>query len=92
MSFKDALWISTFYVLTATIFQTINISESTLHLSVFFILAILFSFIDERISLKMKRWRYSNFMPTILGVGISPLLELAITGSISIKIVFNYFL
>lgn len=79
-SLKDGFWISTFYLISIFILGEINILANPLQLFVFVFLTLLFSYIDEKISIKLKRWEYSKQMPKILGVGITPLLELAITG------------
>ena len=50
----------------------------------FIIIAILFAFIWEAINIYLGRWSYKLAMPTILGVGLSPLLQLAFTGILSI--------
>ena len=61
-----------------------------MQLSVFVIISLLFSFIDEKVSVKMERWEYAKNMPTILGVGITPLLEVAVTGALAFAIVFLF--
>ncbi len=40
----------------------------------------------ELINLKLGRWEYTEAMPTLLGIGISPLIQLALTGVISLVI------
>ena len=41
----------------------------------------------EIINLKLGRWEYTAAMPSIFGVGISPVIQLALTGVISLAIV-----
>lgn len=82
-SLKDAFFISLFYLITTLIFNNFFILQNYLQLAAFVLLGLAFSFIDEKISLKLGRWRYADKMPKILGVGLSPLLELALTGIIS---------
>ena len=87
-SFKDGLWISFFFLISVFIFSNVNILNNAFQLLLFVVLALLFSFIDEKISIKMKRWEYSKQMPLIFGVGITPLLELAVTGILTFVYVF----
>jgi len=87
-SLKDGFWISMFFLISVLIFRNVNILTNQFQLLVFISLALLFSFIDEKISLKMKRWEYSKQMPKIFGVGVTPLLELAITGILTFLYVF----
>tara|TARA_Y100000310_G_C20651084_1_gene799505 strand:+ start:1055 stop:1483 length:429 start_codon:yes stop_codon:yes gene_type:complete len=42
-------------------------------------------FIELR-ALRIERWAYKPIMPTILGIGLSPLLQLATTGILTILI------
>ena len=46
-------------------------------------------FFDEKISLSLGRWEYASSMPTLLGVGLTPLLELAITGVLTFLCLFD---
>lgn len=87
-SLKDGFCISLFFLISVFIFGNINILANQSQLSIFLFLALLFSFIDERISLKLRRWQYSKQMPKVLGVGITPLLELAVTGILTFLYVF----
>ena len=87
-SFKDALFIVIFYLISIFTSENKNILEVPLSLSYFIALSLLFSFIDEKLSIKYKRWEYSLKMPKVFGVGITPLLELAITGTITFIIVW----
>ncbi len=87
-SLKDGVWIVVFFLLSTLVFGTVNILTNAPQLIFFTCLAILFSFTDEKLSLRMKRWEYSTKMPTIFGVGISPLLEVAVTGVLTFLYVF----
>lgn len=88
MSFKDAFWILFFYWMLAVMFDNTSILSNSLQLLLFIVAALSFSFVDEYISLRMQRWSYADNMPTIFGVGITPLLELAVTGVATFVIVF----
>ena len=89
MSIKDGLWIVFFYIITVLIFKNEIIIQNYLQLLIFSMLALSFSFIDERVSLKMRRWVYTKNMPIFFGVGLTPFLELAITGLLTFFLVFN---
>ena len=87
-SIKDGFWISFFFIISVYLFDDINILTNYLQLSFFVFLALSFSFIDEKISIKRKRWKYSKQMPKIFGVGLTPLIELAVTGILTFLYVF----
>ncbi|MEK7660221.1 MAG: hypothetical protein AAB343_03400 [Patescibacteria group bacterium] len=79
MSVKDAVWITIFYgIATSGLF----LHGWKLVLAVA-VMGLMFSYTDERVSLYLKRWEYAVNMPRVLGVGLWPLLELAVTGAIS---------
>jgi hypothetical protein len=80
MAVKDAAWISIFYwILTYGLF--LRGWQLLVGMS---IMGFVFSFVDEKISLYFKRWKYAVNMPLVLGVGITPLCELAVTGVASV--------
>lgn len=87
-SLKDGFWITSFFLFSAYIFGNVNILTNIYQLICFTFFSLVFSFIDERISLKMKRWEYSRKMPTIFRVGVTPLFEVAITGILTFMYVF----
>lgn len=53
---------------------------------IFIILALLTALLIETYALSIGRWTYKEAMPTILGIGLSPLLQLAITSILTILI------
>lgn len=87
-SLKDGFFISLFYLITVFAFNNINILASQFQLLAFMLLALSFSFIDEKISLKLGRWQYAKTMPKVFGIGLTPLLELAVTGILTFLYVF----
>jgi len=87
-SLKDGFFVTLFYWITVLIFRNVNILENHGQLLVFLLIGLIFAFIDERVSVKLKRWQYSRSMPTILGVGITPLLEISLTGLLAFLFVF----
>lgn len=80
MSLKDGLWITLFYAISAILFKNADILKNRTRLWVFVVMALTFSFLDEKISLTLGRWEYAEAMPTLFGIGLTPLLELAVTG------------
>jgi len=57
---------------------------------IFVLLALVFAYAWEFVAVKNKRWEYSVQMPLVLGVGITPLIQLALTGIIAIYISFAF--
>jgi hypothetical protein len=57
----------------------------------FLIASLLFAYLWEIYSLKVGKWRYAKTMPVILGVGVTPLLQLPLTGFLSLCIVIHFF-
>lgn len=54
---------------------------------------LLIAIIIEIVNLNLGRWAYTSAMPTILGIGLSPLVQLVITSIISLfimKLIFYY--
>jgi hypothetical protein len=87
-SIKDGLGISLLFWISTIIFKNVNVLQNSYHLLFFTLVALVSSFIDEKVSLKMKRWEYSEEMPRIFGVGFTPLLQIAITGILTFLYVF----
>lgn len=50
------------------------------------IFGLILAFFWELINLNLGRWEYKEIMPTIFNVGLSPLVQLAITSTISLKL------
>lgn len=88
MSVKDGLWIVLFYAASVFLFGNWNIFGDVAQLVFFVALGLAFGFIDESISIGLKRWEYAPAMPTIFGVGITPLLEIPVSGVLTLFIVF----
>ncbi len=72
-SLKDALWITLAFI----------IAPNT---AVFVGVLFLFSYGVELHALRSKRWEYTPTMPLVFGVGLSPLLELAVTGVVAVVV------
>lgn len=86
MSLKDAFFVVFFYVISIAVYGTVNIFENIPQLIFFVSISLIFSFFDEIISLKKGRWKYSKKMPRFMWVGVTPLIEIAVTGVSAIYI------
>lgn len=60
------------------------------HVVLFLVFSLLFAYLWEVYSIKNKRWEYSNKMPLVFGVGITPFVQLALTGFLSLYFAFNF--
>jgi len=47
-------------------------------------LGLIIAIFIEMINLNLGRWEYTGAMPTIFGIGVSPMVQLALTGVISL--------
>ena len=84
-SLFDGFVITLFYVVTFLL------SPRHYSLLAFVVINLLFAYFWEIYSLKAGKWEYSAAMPKILGVGVTPLLQLALTAIISICTVSYFF-
>lgn len=80
MSVKDGLWICVFYLISYVVFGNLNPMDNWMQAALFALIALGFAFVDEKISVARGRWEYGPKMPLVYGVGLTPLLELAVTG------------
>jgi len=87
-SLNDGFFVVLFYWITTLFFKNANILENHAQLLFFLLIGLIFAYIDEKVSLKLMRWQYSGAMPTILGVGITPLLEISLTGLFTFLFIF----
>ncbi len=53
----------------------------------FLLMALTIAILIEIINLHLDRWSYTTAMPTLFGIGLSPLVQLAITGMLTLNIV-----
>src|SRR3989344_484950 len=85
----DALVIGIIYQIGAVIFQEQNPFRDIAQIGAFAAITIVFAYIWEIYSLKKKKWEYSEKMPTVLGAGITPLVQLTLTGVCSLYLALN---
>ena len=92
-SFTDAFILLVIFALISLMHKSVKwISlPSKLDYLIIFALTISTALIIEIINLNLGRWTYTSAMPTVFGVGISPLFQLATTGILSLLItrIFN---
>jgi hypothetical protein len=90
VSLVDASLIIGIYLIVGFIFNDlfwINKIKSKFS-SLFVILSLLVAvWIEYRGVYLLQKWSYSSLMPVVFGIGLSPLMQLAITGLISLFIV-----
>ncbi|MCH8011718.1 MAG: hypothetical protein IIA61_07205 [Candidatus Marinimicrobia bacterium] len=89
MSIKDGLALTVFYFITVLLCRTETPFTRPRAISTFLVISVTFSFLVEKISIKKWRWEYVKKIPTIFEVGITPLLELAFTGFVTLGIVLT---
>ncbi|MEK6936571.1 MAG: hypothetical protein AABW58_00705 [Nanoarchaeota archaeon] len=53
----------------------------------FLFLGLIFAVIIEIKAKILNLWSYSESMPLVFGIGLTPLIQLAVTGAITLKIV-----
>ena len=90
-SFVDVILIFIIILLIASIKKKLSwINNPSKRDYVFFIIAnLVLAFIWELININLERWAYKEIMPTIFGVGLSPILQLPITAGLSLFL-FNW--
>jgi len=61
-----------------------------LQIFVFLLISLVFAYLWETYAIKNKRWEYSKKMPLIFNIGVTPFLQLALTGFLAIYFAFNF--
>ena len=85
-SFTDMLFILGIFAIVSLKNTNINWIKNPCkfdYLIVVFLGLVIAIFIEE-VNLNLGRWKYAVEMPTFFGIGISPLIQLALTGIISL--------
>lgn len=80
----DGLVIALVYFITSFVFHNQNIFENYFQLGAFSLITILFAWVWEVYSLKVGKWEYKKIMPLVFGAGLTPLIQLIITGLLSL--------
>ena len=91
-SFSDVFWVFIIFFFIFLINRSVEWMENPTKKDYFLI--VIFSLITailiETINLNLGRWAYRETMPVIFGVGVSPLLQLATTGVLSLLILKKF--
>jgi len=72
-------------------FMIVVIYFLTGNITIFLVVSALFAYSWELYSLKKDKWEYAKTMPKILGAGITPTVQLALTGLASLYIMQVYY-
>ncbi|MEK6893390.1 MAG: hypothetical protein AABX07_04255 [Nanoarchaeota archaeon] len=88
-SLTDALWLFLIYLSISFINRNLNWINKPVKKDYFlFILeALILAILIEIINLELGRWSYKETMPAIFGIGLSPMLQLAVTGTLALWII-----
>lgn len=84
----DGLMIALIYVGTYLLSKNVNPLDNPYQILVFALSSLGFAYVWELHSLKKGKWEYSGKMPIVLGVGVTPFIQLALTGLLTICIIF----
>jgi hypothetical protein len=82
----DTLWIFTF-IIWASIFNRSIFwlkSPQIKDYGVFIAIGILYAILFEWMAVELNLWSYNELMPQIFGIGLTPLIQLALTGIVSL--------
>jgi hypothetical protein len=87
-SLVDTFIIISIFLLISLKNKTLNwlINPTKIDYILIIIISILIAILIESTNLRLWRWQYTSFMPTIFGIWISPLFQLAVTWVISLVI------
>ncbi len=88
-SFTDLILISFIFLIISVFRKSINWIESPKKSDYFIIilLGMTIAIIIEIYSLSNGRWAYTDLMPTVSGIGLSPLIQLFTTAIISLLLI-----
>ncbi len=90
VSVIDALMLAAVFLISAAIWRDLKwfAGLNLLKAAGFILLALAFAiFIEIKGVYIMRQWSYSDLMPVVFGLGLSPLLQLPITGLISLWLI-----
>ena len=85
-SFADMLIILGIFAIVSLKNKNLNWIKNPSKFDYFMVvfLGLIIAIFIEMINLNLGRWEYTLAMPTLFGIGISPLIQLALTGIISL--------
>lgn len=82
----DSLWIFTFIVWTSLMKRSLSWLKKpeVMDYVVFIVAGIIYAIFFEWMALMLDLWSYNEYMPLVFGIGLTPLIQLALTGVISL--------
>ena len=86
---KGALFDGCFIAITYAIIFLLPLTQTAKFL-VFSVILLALAYVWEYYSIKNKRWAYTKHMPQLAGVGITPLIQLSLTGLVAFYLAFNF--
>jgi len=88
-SFTDVIIIAFIFLIVSLKNKNIRWIEkpNTIDYVIIIILSLIISAFIELGALSTGRWDYTKLMPTVFGIGLSPLIQLAVTSIISLIII-----
>ena len=87
----DGFSITIIYFITYIIFENQNPFDKSAQIISFLLMNLILAYFWDLYAIKNKRWEYSEKMPLVLGVGITPLIQLALTGLLTLYFIFYFF-
>ena len=86
--FSDVFWIFLMFAIVSIINGSIEWVENPTKKDYFLVVifGLVIAVLIEVINLDLGRWAYRETMPVIFGIGLSPLVQLAITGVLGLLI------
>jgi len=88
-SFVDAFWIGVIFLAGSFLFEKWFVFERK-QVLFFVACALVVAVVIEVRALAAHRWAYTALMPTVFGVGLSPLVQLAVAGVLASFIVMKF--
>lgn len=93
VSAVDAVMILFLYFLNAIFFKELfwikKLNSKKIY--AYSLLGLIIATIIELRAFSLNRWEYTSLMPTLFGLGISPIVQLSVTGVISIWLINRLF-
>lgn len=91
-SFSDVFWVFIIFFFVFLINRGMEWIKNPTKKDYFLIVVfgLVIAILIETINLNLGRWAYKDLMPTLFGIGISPLLQLATTGVLSLLILNKF--
>lgn len=86
----DGFWIAAFHFIFFVGAENGRDIFSEWRLTPFLLGLLIFGYLWEIWSVKNDRWKYSSKMPLVFGIGLTPFIQLPLTGILSLLFVFHF--